>query len=786
MSLFRLPRLWLVCLLALGCLGLSAAAQAAPSPTGRTPRLLWTPERQDVWLQMKADYDRNANTLGARWYKLIKDTAEQGNKYGDTGLWATLMYQITGDTKYVDLAWNKISGFLGRTDLRGNFGREYSQEHVMLYDWLYPGLSPTRRQQYLAHINEMFTQLTTNASNSSFPVLPSDSDQATGTYFGIVFLYLATNDHNPQAATFFNAPYIGGLTATGTNRSTLRNAIRQYVEQARGGEWVESSEYNLGTVRLLIMGAEGVKTATGQEYFPEIREFITAAAGRPLQFATNNLATWFEWGDVEEPRKFQGHLYAWMTTAGLLAGLTQGDPVGPMLQDHVLDLVDKYGPTGYNSAEPWARIFLFFNPYAPRGDRTSAPTQWFAPGQGFLFARDGWDNGASIFMAHFRPKQETVHHEVSTFGDFQLYRKENWGMTHPMSYAGPSLSGDGSNAMTLATFSTATEGRTIVAQEFDPNRTFAYIAGTTGGQVYSFSYYDPPPTFLHEWTRSLVYLPSTNRSMDTVVIFDRVHATNPVAQPKFNRYRANHQTAIQSAPGIKQWFFHMPQEPTLTPDAITWRADGGQYATLTNVSGLSLRRDVENQAVLWATNTKVRDYERKWQVRLIPNEDRPWNTLLQVLTISDSPSAGSSVAVRSGNNEAEGVVVRRPSHKDTLLMFGATQGAVLPMPQTVSGAKSSAASFNDTLTGARLVKTAYSISWTASSATTDVLLFDLDPGLTWSVSVDGGSRALTLSTGGGIGRVTVNGAGQHSLSVTPTGNAARPSAPRNVRIVSQE
>jgi hypothetical protein len=782
----RLSRLWLIGVLAIACLGLPSAGAAAPSPTGRTPKLLWTPARQDVWLQMKSDFDQGANTLGAKWYKLIKDAAEAGNRYGDTGLWATLMFQTTGDAKYAALAWTKIQGFLNRTDLNGNYGREYSAEQVMLYDWLYPGLNATQRSQWLAHLNEMFRQLTTNPSSPNMPVLGSDSDQMTGTYFGLAFLYLATNDHNPSAAQFWNAPYVGGLTSTGNDRTTMRNAVRNYVEVlGRGGEWMESSEYNLGTVRLLMMGVEGVKTATGQEYFPEAREFLKAAALRPLNFATNNLANWFEWGDVEEPRKFQGHLYLWVTSVGMLAGLNQGEANGPALQDHVLDLVEKFGPTGYNSAEPWARIFLFFNPYAPRGDRTSVPTSWYSPGQGFLFMRDGWDDSASIFMAHMRPKQDGVHHEVQVFGDFQIYRKGAWGMTHPMSYAGPSLYGEGANAMTLATFSTALEARITVAEEVDPNKTFAYVAGTTGGQIYNFSYYDPPPTFMHEWTRSLVYLPSTNKTQDTVVIFDRVHATNPQAEPKFNRYRAATQTAIQNAPGIKQWFFHMPVEPTLTPDAVTWRTDGGAYATLQNVSGLSLRRDVENQAVIWATNTKVRESERKWQVRLIPTEDRPWNTLLQVLTLSDSPSAGSNVSVRSQNGEAEGVVVRRPSHKDMVLMFGATQGALLPAPTVISGTKYSAANFEETLTNSRKIRTGYSMQFTAQSSATDVLIFDLDKTLTWSAVVDGQSRSLTLSTDGGIARIAINGASSHSIQLAPTGNAARPIAPRNPRLVSQ-
>ncbi len=113
--------------------------QRLGTPTGREPRLIWTPERQAVWSQMRADFDANPGaprTLGGQYYKLIKDNAECACRYADTGLWATLMFQITGDRRYVDLAWRALESTIlrnsGRT-LGGNFAREYSAEYVLQY-----------------------------------------------------------------------------------------------------------------------------------------------------------------------------------------------------------------------------------------------------------------------------------------------------------------------------------------------------------------------------------------------------------------------------------------------------------------------------------------------------------------------------------------------------------------------------------------------------------------------------------------------------------------------------
>ena len=99
----------------------------------------------------------------------------------------------------------------------------------------------------------------------------TDSDQTTGCYFGLAFYSLAFGDLHPPAAQWLARPDVGGLDATARDRTTLRNAILDYVEMAAGGEWIESQEYNLGTVRLLLIGAAGVQTASGGDHFPKSR-----------------------------------------------------------------------------------------------------------------------------------------------------------------------------------------------------------------------------------------------------------------------------------------------------------------------------------------------------------------------------------------------------------------------------------------------------------------------------------------------------------------------------------
>ena len=107
---------------------------------------------------MKSDYQRGADTLGGRWFKLVKDNAECGCRYGDTGLWATLMYQWTGERRYVDLAWTRLSSSflkLPPAKTTGNYVREYGIEFVVLLDWLWPGLTPQQREELTTAIGKM-------------------------------------------------------------------------------------------------------------------------------------------------------------------------------------------------------------------------------------------------------------------------------------------------------------------------------------------------------------------------------------------------------------------------------------------------------------------------------------------------------------------------------------------------------------------------------------------------------------------------------------------------------
>ena len=736
------------------------------TPTGREPRLIWTPERQAVWSQMRADFDANPGsprTLGGQYYKLIKGNAECACRYGDTGLWATLMFQITGDRRYVALAWRAIeTTFLPKSarELGGNFAREYSAELVMLYDWLYPGLSAPQRATFLSKLNELFSAALTNAWSPNLPVRTEDSDQTVGVYFGLAFLFLATADHNAAALDYFRRPFVGGLDSTGRDRTTLRNALTDYVAMAEGGEWIESSDYNLGTVRLLLLGAEGVRTATGINHFPEVTDWASSAALRPIYITTPDRQQSFQWGDTEHPGDFRGRLFALQTTNGIVAGLS-GRDTAPYLQHFMFDLVDQYGATGYLSSEPWARMFLTFDPYASGSPPADLPPGWFAAGQGLLTYRTGWDDHASMFGAHVPRQQVSVDHQVSYFGDFQLYRRGTWALTHPLSYGGPPILGAGTNSMLHAGFGSMSEFRDVVAMQHDPDGGFAYIAGTTGGQKYRAGYYQPPPTYLHEWTRSLLYLPNANRSSETIVVFDRSHADDPRDLPSLQQYSAADRETIARAGSLREWILHMPVRPSISADVISWEVQSGDHVRVTMLLPRKRQVTVINEAQLWA-NSVIRPQQLKWQVRTAPESEEAWTTFLNVIDVRGPDGASSAQLVTSAGDDVQGTLVRRSGSADLVAVFNAAAGPAL---RALPGRNGYDAANANVLRQVRLRRTGFTIQWASASQTTEVFVADLDSARSWQYRVDSGpSMPITLSDGG-IARLTVDGARSHTLVV---------------------
>lgn len=757
-------------------------AQAATSPTGRQPKLYWTSERQAVWNRMR---DENHP-----YWQLVKLYADRSltcsRRSGDIGQWATLAYQFTGEKKYADTAWtmlttppinypcakfgSKVSHLdpSFRPDDGRNFTREAFIDFVWMYDWLYPGLTEEQRTTFHVQLNQWsdWVRSAVLVDGKSWGTRLTDSDETTGHFFGLAFTELATSPENAKASGLLMSTFkglsgdspVGGLDATAANLdSSMRNAIKRYAELAKGGQWVESTEYNMGTLRILYSGIDGTTTATGTNHFPEYNELRKEFALSLIREVTPDLNDAYQWGDNQEPRSL--HLGGRMTIMGLLAGLTQNDPeVSPYVQKLTLELMDKNGlghkaigqPSG---AEPPPPFFIFFNPYAPSADwRTKFSNGELATGQGVMFYHNGWQINDTMLGIHF-PRAGSVDHGVRYQGSWQLYRKGEWAITHPIAYQ--HHSGEFANAMLIGGLSAAYEGKGIAAQEFGANDDYVYVVGTTGGQYYRQPYFNPPPTFLHEWTRSFLYLPSNNKSSDTVVMYDRTHAENPKSLPLLYRYQAAERDAMNASSANKQWILHMPVEPTKKDNQLSWKTTGGQNVTATTLLPAQYDQVIHDEKVLFAQyRSGFLDSEKRFQARIIPKSEQDWDTFLHVVQVSDEANGYTNSTVKSSLNEAEGAFIQRPGQNDTLVMFSAKQSPKVPSQPYGDKLQQIAAS--------RVLGTGYTTTITSVANTTDIFFADLDRTKKWSLTDNSKVVDLAISDQG-LARASISGTGQHTL-----------------------
>jgi hypothetical protein len=314
-------------------------------------------------------------------------------------------------------------------------------------------------------------------------------------------------------------------------------------------------------------------------------------------------------------------------------------------------------------------------------------------------------------------------------------------VTHPLGYSDATDTGAATNSMLIAGLSSMAQFRGPVAQQFAPDGSYAYFAGSTYGQYYYAGYYGPPPTFLQEWTRSLFYLPSADNHSSTVIVFDRVNAQDPQTLPNFDRYAPADQALIQAAPALKQWVINAPANPTVTASGLSWTTAGGEDVSVSTLLPLQETRTVYSDSTLFGNNPSILASEKTgYQVRISPATTEQYDLFLNVVQASDPGTVLKNTLVTSAGGEAQGTLVQRGGLPDTLVMFGAEEAQ-------------------------RVLSAGYTATYTAGSSTSTVYLLDLDPSKTWTVRVDGGPATRVSVSSQGVAQLSVTGAGSHTFQL---------------------
>lgn len=716
------------------------------SPTGREPMLAWTPARQGVWEQMKADYDANPSgtTLAIRLYARLAQLASYigtpDQLSAGNGPIAALMYQITGDTAWADKGITVLVGNASALEPWSDQSRENLIELVLLFDWLYPAMSEPDKATVMARFH-----ILAQAEIDNF--VGRDSDQTTGGAFGplAMMAHSAAAEYDPTIADYLDDAKIGGLDATATDQTTARNSIKSYLTQSSvGGEWCEGSEYNLGTTRLLAMLYASLKTATAPtDHLPEVAAELGNLPLIPLIQLTPALNQAIQWGDSQYPR--DPEWYQRVCTLGMLAGIG----VGTTGAEYALKLChEQMIAQGYSGGQVFGRMMILIDPYATQTDWRSTLFSHYASGQGTLYVHDGWGTEDSLFFVRFEKRSPYVDHSMHHWGGFQLWRKAEWAITNPLGYWNNYKVGEwiSLNQMGIGGLSWFAGNRGIIGQE-TVDGSYAYIAGYSDGKFFGLD----EPEFCHENQRSIVYLMSASQTADVIVVFDRVDAVPPLSLSSSGQidflYGEPWATRIKASPygadGLKQWVIHAPVAPTNEAHAITWDTAGGQHVRVDALLPASVTiTNYDETTVL--SGTDFSDSEKKWQARIKPATDQQWDTFLNVVQVYDGSSQPTVTLIESSAGQTyQGAQVARSGDDDAITMFGGRASA-----------------------GNRLITTGTTFGWTQGTATATLVLCDLDPAKTWTYSLDGGGAASLTISANGVAVFTVNTAAAHTLVLT--------------------
>lgn len=816
----------------------SSFSTIAASSTGTHPTLLITSGRQTIWAQMKGDYDASATNpkctdvgysvnqkIACTIYKTVVDQANEaiGSDLTNEGVEPALLSQVTGENASARCltAYNTSvsTGVLhystsaaAAADL--NVHRELFTDWVLVYDWCYQQWTQTQRDTYLSRLNGLATGILTTYYPNGW--VCGDVDQPIGNYFGLAALYYSTKSYNQTIVDLWADDDIGGVTAgslicsPSTSLSkTARNMIAYYYGEATGssttsgpsvgGAWWQGTEYSAEAF-LGVLGCEAVRTTdAGNAPCTEIDTWIDDWAQYYTHRISRDYQSIYQFADNQEPHTqwmpfFNNHETAhYLTLTGLL-------PDGSIRQHLWRQFLNFFAVNGSGQTFPGlyaSRTMMLANPYVTAAsDLTALPQCYPSTGAGVYTWNDSWtgvSSNASQFVTHFKGDMRAHDHLIAYFGDIYLYRKGQFAVTHPFSYAGVAgLLPEGTNTVSLEGLDPSPGRLSFVGPQYKQangytcGSNYLYVAGTTGGGYRPGADYDgvavfPPEHYVDEYTRSVVYLPSVSKTYDTIYVVDRASVKDPETLTRFNQYATGtcypatatacfslrsvgeaYKQRIQEFPRWSSYLFQwIDSSPSVASNVTTWTLADGQIVEdnwLTPDAVTITLEDTNNNFAFNNPNTTIPG-ERKWRTKIEPNTNVDWNVMARVITARDSGAAAPVTVELSVTGTCLATHIKRTGENDVVIISNAAQGDLIP--QLYPTAAQAAA----VLATARYHKAkTCTIPWTASTATTQVISLDQNPtGLTWTTNLDSAGAVSATPNSSGLKELSVSGTGAHSL-----------------------
>lgn len=560
-----------------------------PIPTDPQPLgYLFIPsERLVAWRALR---DQN-HVMWQTAVNVCNRTGQPNERYGDIGMWCAIIAATNNDPAAASRAILKLRQAM--PNAHANTIREEFTAKVLMMDLLRPWLTPADR----AVIDPVLDTWPHNVGDAR----AGDSDAFVGEGCGAMLW----NRFNGRAPGYPN----------------VTPMLSQYLVKARGGQWIESSQYNVGTLTLLAMCNLATRTATGSDIVPGVSAFLAEAGRVAAMEVTPDFEQAIQWGADQYPRDFRGRLYRRLS---FLAGMPS-----PEAQWSLQQLMARHWQVSSEQLMSYG-LFLWRQDIGPAAPATVSTH--VADGIGMLYRRDG----QTLAFASAINNPQVDHGEFAAPFNIQLYRN-GWLLTNPIAYYG------------LMSHELAVNGPVYAGLAYFANRrmtwsatgsNWAAIAGEVSGQYFAVDGYPPPPDFLHYGGRVVVH--ATVNGDPVIIVRDSVHMDDPRTLAQWpGGYRQNstyqHQARINEFDG-KMWaIWHMPVSPTVSGAMLDWSAPNGTPVRLQAFADQPVTVVVRDENTVFGSD--ITPAERKWQARL--HSDAP--VLFQVFTV------GNVAVSRTGN-----------------------------------------------------------------------------------------------------------------------------------------
>lgn len=336
-------------------------------------------------------------------------TAHPFTPAADDALANAWVYQMTGNATYAQRAITQLMAFsISETELNGVQSDNYRWADwvPVVFDWVYDQLTPTQVSTFIARYDHYTSVLDGLAWGG--PGMPY-SNYFWGMERNLLAWGIATCNESPNANAFLDSALI----------TRWQNAfVPAAMTSGEGGVPMEGSQYGRYLVQYPIIPFT-TAALEGRSLYREIPFWREAACALVYETSSANIVTpngsfrqLVPFSDDEVsggyPSATDSYIASFMST--------MADQLDGETPKYV-----RYWLNSLNPALPYHIAALAGT--GPALSPASLPLDYYAPGNGFLFARDQWGPAETRFILQAGPYSGGGHSHLD-FGTFQITKAD--------------------------------------------------------------------------------------------------------------------------------------------------------------------------------------------------------------------------------------------------------------------------------------------------------------------------------------------------------------------------